>query len=764
MKQILYKEYGETKKKYLKFSSRLSRKQKNGSFQKLSFAKQQQLIYRIKKLYNRLLWLKHLLKLSVAGATFSLAMAVQTNAQNITSGKIFKQKIKHPIANVRNFESDIFVQETGVANPFGTINPFDGQIIPNGTDARLVDIDNDGDLDVFAYQETSLGSGNYSIKFYRNIGNKSSATLLESQSYAFGVYFQSKPYMSFVDLDNDGDQDAVIITNGGNTISFFENTGSAFVEHFGTENPFYLFSATAMRYLSFADIDNDGDQDFFMQDYTGMMLYRNIGTVDSAAFTPENADSLFQAPITNYVNSFILEDVDGDNDFDGILNGNYYFVNTGNVSDPYFIEVTNSTNPFQNVEVNSGSVLTFSDIDNDSDIDLLVSNSNFFIYYENTGSINYPLFENKSNNFNSYMICPDFVDIDNDGDYDMFLSEYDYSASSYHIKFYKNIGSAQNPVFEKQTNLNNPLAGIYSDYFMPLDFVDIDMDGDKDMFLGNYYAPSMRFFKNIGTATNPLFEEKTGNENPLSNVVGQMCFPDFVDIDGDGDQDCFYLAYDTTNGNWMSKFMRNTGNIYNPVFQEDNNPIPIPPDCVFLPEFVDIDNDGDYDVFAGIYLYNYNYLWQIKFYKNTGNIYNPVFQEQPQNDNPLDIENLIPFISFVDIDNDGDKDCFIANSDGYNGQILFFRNKTINNTVQSAVKESKLVVYPNPSNGVFEYNKESFGNIPVNITVTDVSGKLVTEMKQVANGRIDISHLEKGVYILTIANRQQIRKSKIVIK
>lgn len=764
MNQIILKEYQETKQKYQKFTSRLVKKKQNGTFYTLSISKQQTLLFRLKKLYNRLMWLKQLIKLSAAGATFSLAMAVQTNAQNITPRKIFKQKIKHPFENVRNFESDIFVQETGTTNPFGTINPLDGQIIPNGTDARLVDIDNDGDLDVFTYQETLQGSGSYGIKFYRNIGNKTSATLLESQSYSFGVTFQSKPYLSFVDLDNDGDQDAVVI-NGG-AINLFENTGSAFVEHFGQENPFNFFSSTYMRYLSFADIDNDGDKDFFMQSYYGapMTLYKNTGNADSAAFTPENADSLFQVPITNNVSSFILEDVDGDNDFDGILNGNYYYVNIGDATVPSFVEVNGGTNPFQNVDAMTESVITFSDIDDDSDMDLLVSNYNFFTYYENTGSINSPLYVNKSHYFNyAYLLIPDFVDIDNDGDYDMFLSEYDYYVSSYRIKFYKNTGSVQNPVFEEQTNLNNPLSNVYSDYFMPLDFVDIDMDGDKDLFVGNYYAPSMRFFKNIGTATNPVFQEKTGTENPLNNVVGEMCFPDFVDIDGDGDQDCFYSAYDTTSGDWMAKFMRNTGNIYNPSFQEDNNPISVSGD-IFLPEFVDIDNDGDYDVFAGTLDYSLYNSWQIKFYKNTGNAYNPIIQEQSQSNNPLDIENIVPFISFVDIDNDGDKDCFIATSDGYNGQILFFRNKTINNNVQSVVQEPELVILPNPSSGIFEYNPDTFDNLPVDIIVTDISGKIVAKLEQIHGRKINVSYLEKGMYVLTITNSKETRKSKIIIE
>ncbi len=359
-------------------------------------------------------------------------------------------------------------------------------------------------------------------------------------------------------------------------------------------------------------------------------------------------------------------------------------------------------------------------------------------------------------------MIPDFVDIDNDGDYDMFMAEYNYGSGYSYIQYYKNTGSQTHPVFTKQDSVNNPLSGIYSYSIMPLEFADIDMDGDADLFIGSYYNSynsGIRFFKNIGTATNPLFEEKTGQENPLNAVSEQLCFVDMIDIDGDGDLDCFYSGYDTLSNYWTAKFLRNIGNIYSPVFQEENNYFPLNTDDIFLPDFIDVDNDGDYDCFAGFMDYS-SYGWKINFYKNTGSHYSPSFQEQLPENNPLNIENIVPFISFVDIDYDGDKDCFM----GVYQQILYFENKTINNPVNTVAKDNRIKVYPNPSNGVFEYNPELFGNLPVDITVTDVSGKIVTELEQISGRKIDVSYLEKGMYVLTVTNRQQIRKSKIVIE
>ena len=67
--------------------------------------------------------------------------------------------------------------------------------------------------------------------------------------------------------------------------------------------------------------------------------------------------------------------------------------------------------------------------------------------------------------------------------------------------------------------------------------VDIEGDGDLDLYVGNYDAPN-HLFLNDGTGR---FEEKAG-EFGLAAVDASM-FPAFADYDNDGDLDCYLLTY-----------------------------------------------------------------------------------------------------------------------------------------------------------------------------------------------------------------------------
>jgi hypothetical protein len=277
-----------------------------------------------------------------------------------------------------------------------------------------------------------------------------------------------------------------------------------------------------------------------------------------------------------------------------------------------FAAQTGASNPFNGVDVGSYSGPTFVDIDNDGDNDVFIGTQNGRIYYyKNTGTAAAPVFtaitgaSNPLNGVNVYYSSkPVFEDIDNDGDKDAFIGNF-YGQ----IHYYKNTGTAAAPVFTATTGVSNPFNGVDIGFMSIPTFVDIDNDGDKDAFIGDLYG-QIYYYKNTGTAAAPVFTATTGASNPFNWVdVGDYSALSFVNIDGDADMDAFIGAKDGT-----IYYYKNTGTATVPVFTVTtgaSNPLNGVSIAQPSPAFVDIDNDGDKDAFIG------DRYGQIYYYKNT---------------------------------------------------------------------------------------------------------------------------------------------------
>ena len=129
-------------------------------------------------------------------------------------------------------------------------------------------------------------------------------------------------------------------------------------------------------------------------------------------------------------------------------------------------------------------------------------------------------------------------------------------------------------------------------------FVDIDGDGDQDCFIGEYDG-TINYYKNEGNAGSATFTAQTDGNNPFNGVdVGSgeaNSSPAFVDIDGDGDQDCFIGEYDGT-----INYYKNEGNSSSPTFtlttggSNPFNGVDVGYDA--SPAFVNIDGDASLPV------------------------------------------------------------------------------------------------------------------------------------------------------------------------
>ena len=89
--------------------------------------------------------------------------------------------------------------------------------------------------------------------------------------------------------------------------------------------------------------------------------------------------------------------------------------------------------------------------------------------------------------------------------------------------------------------------------------VDIDDDGDLDLFIGDLKGHTY-YFENKGSREKASFTYQ--NKNAFGIVdVGGFASPEFIDIDGDGDQDLF-----TGNRKGKTKYIENLGSAITPDF------------------------------------------------------------------------------------------------------------------------------------------------------------------------------------------------------
>ncbi|MBK7406835.1 MAG: VCBS repeat-containing protein [Saprospirales bacterium] len=271
---------------------------------------------------------------------------------------------------------------------------------------------------------------------------------------------------------------------------------------------------------------------------------------------------------------------------------------------------------------------------------------------------------------------PGFADIDGDGDQDLFVSGYTYGGSGdFSIRFYENVGTPAAPDFAAPVDQAFGLDDL--NMFNPV-FVDIDNDGDVDLFMPQYYYGNIWFRENTGTNTAPVFAPTQTNPFGLGSLL-LFPFISFVDIDDDGDFDMFATEFYA-----VTRFYENTGTPESPVFAAPvNNPFGItpPPYAVVRTfDFSDVDNDGDQDLLYHD-LNGDEYASAVFFMENTGTASAPVFATPVQGPSDIFINGYyLNMPTFVDIDNDGDEDLFVGTYID-NGGLFYYENLNSTNAL-----------------------------------------------------------------------------------
>ncbi len=399
----------------------------------------------------------------------------------------------------------------------------------NNLSVTAGDINGDGLFDLLV----GVRQGTTGVLYYcENTGTRYTALFAEPQLLNLDLEGQCFPIPELVDMDADGDLDLLVSTarwpDYVTKIFYFRNDGTRINPSFTKiTNDYFALQDNCWARMGFFDYEQDGDQDCLLFD--GNLGYYGFMKNEGSAIHPvwRFTRDVFQLFSYLGVNSICaLGDLDGDGDQD--------MLQTGGLRDYTWL----------------------------------------IGYYENRGTPANPNWSYRTNNYvdtGNLGRWPALCDIDQDGDLDLFLGGH-ISYGSPGIVFYRNDGDSFSPNW---THITNTYMGItVSEQAFPC-FGDMDGDGLPDLLLGYKHSsipPKVRFYRNNGSAGNPLFNSYVDIVEPVypGSIVWSQCYPALGDVDADGDLDLF-VATDCSPGDFSGQkgqinFFRNVGSATNPLF------------------------------------------------------------------------------------------------------------------------------------------------------------------------------------------------------
>ena len=594
---------------------------------------------------------------------------------------------------------------------------------------RLVDIDQDGDADLFIARS-------HSLHLYLNIGTGESPIWSLIDTNYQNIETRSYTPFKLTDVDGDGDFDLLIVRS--NRISFYENVVVDDKDSLVLRDSDYARNRGAPIWdLEAGDVDGDGDIDLFLDKGFGVWFLENTSTMDTSTWVWSKLQvglrETFEPPST-----LALGDIDKDLDLDFVLGMQVDFL--------FCIE---GCHPEMDLYLSGGGIK----------------------FYENIGSTSTPEWDIRSKSYIALDIgdhlAPSFADLDGDGDQDFFIRKNFLLDRSY---FYENMGNASEADWYFKSN--NYFAFLRGTEYS-LSFVDIDNDGDLDLYTGHGYwednlsfwiprGGNISFYRNVGSASTPewiLEEDSIGIDNS-----GSFKRPTFGDIDNDGD---FDLVYGNRAGYVI--FYHNVGSIEEPSWAFSDS---IYTGGIYAsPALGDVDLDGDLDLVVGIRPDTLGVdEGRLLFYRNVGTPDEAIWEYETDTYGGVPLpEWTNP--SFVNIDGDGDLDLFVGVR---KGGMIYLENQILTsiNDNQTGFIPNEIFLsqnHPNPFNPVttISYSLPVSGEVTLiiyNLLGEEVA-RLVDGFQQAGEYRLswNASNVSSGIYFYRLSAGNYTETKKMVL-
>lgn len=483
---------------------------------------------------------------------------------------------------------------------------------------QLVDIDGDGDLDLFVQESR------HDVKFFEHVGQDWVWRTDRWQGVAVGEWYR------FADLDADGDLDLLGEQPMG-YIRAWRNEGDRASARMVavpdtlrdiTGEPIF---ADPQNILNVVDIDCNGRPDLFLgrvaghvdrleqeaTDARGMPVFRLLAErwqdIEVLGPIPGDTVAFDGRPSRHGANTMAFGDVDGDGDLD-LFWGDFFEAgvllirNDGSCTSPFFRGEHEQFPRGERIVTTGYNAPATGDVDGDGRLDLVLGVIGG-AYQPNHSSIDnlYLVLQQKPGEYtvaNKRMISmidvgaesvPSLADLDGDGDLDLLLANKIDPANDTTgtITHFENTGGPKAPAFTERGTLD-----LWGEFHWAPAVTDLDGDGLLDLVVGTW-RDRVQWWRNTGSRTAPRWIQADSALVTLTR--GTNSIPTLGDLDGDGDLD---LLVGEASG--QLNLFRNVGSRTAPRFELVSDEFQgIDAGRRSAPVLFDLDRDGRLELLLG---------------------------------------------------------------------------------------------------------------------------------------------------------------------